>query len=131
MRSLLADRIIRNKKNSSVSILFISTPNMPKPDHKNEIYIGMALIGTTGLLIGLVMDSPLLMVIASFLGLVVGGFVGWLGGYRYMVIICVGVLVGAYFGYRTGDRDILIISAGTGGAIAGFMGAQLELFFKK
>ncbi|MCH2606770.1 MAG: hypothetical protein MKZ63_08520 [Nitrospinales bacterium] len=95
---------------------------MPKPDQKNEIYIGMALIGTTGLLIGLVMDSPLLMVIASFLGLVVGGF---------MVIICVGVLVGAYFGYRTGDRDILIIAAGTGGAIAGFMGAQLELFFKK
>ena len=59
---------------------------MPKPDHKNEIYIGMALIGTTGILIGLVMDSPLLMVIAGFLGLVVGGFVGWLGGYRYMVI---------------------------------------------
>ena len=104
---------------------------MPKPDQKNEIYLGMALIGTTGLLIGLVMDSPLLMVIASFLGLVGGGFVGWLGGYRYMVIICVGVLVGAYFGYRTGDRDILIIAAGTGGAIAGFMGAQLELFFKK
>ena len=39
---------------------------MPKPDQKNEIYIGMALIGTTGLLIGLVMDSSLLMVIASF-----------------------------------------------------------------
>ena len=104
---------------------------MPNPDQKNEIYIGMALIGTTGLLIGLVMDSPLLMVIATFLGLVVGGFVGWLGGYRYMVIICLGVIIGAYFGYRTGDRDILIIAAGTGGAIAGFMGAQLELFFKK
>ena len=53
-----------------------SYPHMPKPDQNNEIYIGMALIGTTGLLIGLVMDSPLLMVIATFLGLVVGGFVG-------------------------------------------------------
>ena len=48
---------------------------MPKPVQKNEIYIGMALIGTTGILIGLVMDSPLLMVIAGFLGLVVGGFI--------------------------------------------------------
>ena len=38
---------------------------MTNPDQKNEIYIGMALIGTTGLLIGLVMDSPLLMVIAT------------------------------------------------------------------
>ena len=90
----------------------------------------MVLIGTTGILIGLVMDSPLLMAIAGFLGMVVGGFIGWLGGRRYMVIICVGVLIGAWLGYRTGDRDILIIAAGTGGAIAGFMGAQIELFFK-
>ncbi|MZG53023.1 MAG: hypothetical protein F3743_10530 [Nitrospinae bacterium] len=104
---------------------------MAKSRGKKEIYLGMALIGTTGLLIGLVMDSPLLMTIAGFLGMVVGGFIGWLGGRRYMVIICIGVLIGAYLGYRTGDRDILIIAAGTGGAIAGFMGAQIELFFKK
>lgn len=104
---------------------------MAKSRNKKEIYLGMVLIGTTGLLIGLVMDSPLLMAIAGFLGTVVGGFVGWLGGRRYMVIICLGVLIGAWLGYRTGDRDILIIAAGTGGAIAGFVGAQLELFFKK
>ena len=104
---------------------------MIKSSNKKEIYIGMTLIGVTGLMIGLAVDSPLLMVIAGFLGMVIGGFVGWLGGRRYMVIICLGVLIGAYFGNRTGDRDILIIAAGTGGAIAGFMGAQLELFFKK
>jgi len=91
----------------------------------------MALIGTTGILIGLVIDSPLLMTIAGFLGTVVGGFVGWLGGRRFMVIICLGVLIGAYLGYRTGDLDILIIAAGTGGAIAGFMGAQIESFFSR
>ena len=104
---------------------------MPKPANKNEIYLGMALIGTTGILIGLVIDSPLLMAIAGFLGMVIGGFVGWLGGRRFMVIICLGVLIGAYLGYRTGDRDILIIAAGTGGAIAGFMGAQIESFFSR
>tara|TARA_A100001037_G_C14852573_1_gene501502 strand:+ start:364 stop:678 length:315 start_codon:yes stop_codon:yes gene_type:complete len=104
---------------------------MVKSSNKKEIYIGMTLIGVTGLMIGLAVDSLLLMVIAGFLGMVIGGFVGWLGGRRYMVIICLGVLIGAYFGNRTGDRDILIIAAGTGGAIAGFMGAQLELFFKK
>ena len=91
----------------------------------------MALIGTTGVLIGLVMDSPLLMAIAGFLGTVIGGFVGWLGGRRFMVIICLGVLIGAYLGYRTADRDILIIAAGTGGAIAGFIGAQIESFFSR
>ena len=104
---------------------------MVKSSNKKEIYIGMTLIGVTGLMIGLAVDSPLLMLIAGILGMVIGGFVGWLGGRRYMVIICLGVLIGAYFGNRTGDRDILIIAAGTGGAIAGFMGAQLELFFKK
>ena len=104
---------------------------MPKSYGKKEIYLGMTLIGATGLLIGLVMGSPLLMAIAGFLGIVIGGFGGWLGGRRYMGFICLGVLVGAYLGYRTGDRDILIIAAGTGGAIAGFIGAQLELFFKR
>ena len=101
------------------------------PANKKEIYLGMVLIGTTGILIGLVIDSPLLMTIAGFLGTVVGGFVGWLGGRRFMVIICLGVLIGAYLGYRTGDLDILIIAAGTGGAIAGFMGAQIESFFSR
>ena len=101
------------------------------PANKKEIYLGMALIGTTGILIGMVIDSPLLMTIAGFLGTVVGGFVGWLGGRRFMVIICLGVLIGAYLGYRTGDLDILIIAAGTGGAIAGFMGAQIESFFSR
>ena len=102
-----------------------------KPTNKKEIYLGMALIGITGVLIGLVMDSPLLMTIAGFLGTVIGGFVGWLGGRRFMVIICLGVLIGAYLGYRTADRDILIIAAGTGGAIAGFIGAQIESFFSR
>ena len=102
---------------------------MSKSNSKNEIYMGMVLMGATGLAMGFVVHSPLLMTIAGILGLVVGGFVGWIGGRRYMFIICLGVLTGAFFGYRTGDQDILIIAAGSGGAIAGFMGAQIEQFF--
>ena len=103
---------------------------MPNSKSKSEIYLGMGLMGMTGLAMGWVVHSPLLMTIACFLGLVVGGFVGWLGGRLFMVIICLGVLIGAYLGYRTGDRDILIIAAGSGGAIAGFMGAQIQQFFR-
>jgi energy-coupling factor transporter transmembrane protein EcfT len=102
---------------------------MPKSNSKNEIYMGMVLMGATGLAMGFVVHSPLLMTIAGILGLVVGGFVGWIGGRRYMFIICLGILIGAFFGYRTGDQDILIIAAGSGGAIAGFIGAQIEQFF--
>lgn len=103
---------------------------MPKLESKSDIYLGMGLMGMTGLAMGWVVHSPLLMAIACFLGLVVGGFVGWLGGRLFMVIICLGVLLGAYLGYRTGDQDILIIAAGSGGAIAGFIGAQIQQFFR-
>jgi hypothetical protein len=104
---------------------------MSESQNKSVIYLGMGLMGATGVAMGWVVHSPLLMTIAGVLGLVIGGFVGWLGGRRYMVIVCVGVLIGAVLGYQTGDQDILIIAAGSGGAIAGFMGAQIEQFFRR
>ncbi|MBT5867373.1 MAG: hypothetical protein HOH38_00885 [Nitrospinaceae bacterium] len=105
--------------------------NPPSPAHgKGEIYLGMILMGLTGVSIGWVVHSPLLMVIAGGLGTLIGGLVGWLGGRRFMIIICLGILLGAFLGYRTGDQDILIIAAGTGGAIAGFMGAQIQQFYR-
>ena len=103
---------------------------MPETQSKSTIYLGMGLMGLTGLAMGWVVHSPLLMTIAGLLGLVIGGFIGWLGGRLFMVIICLGVLLGAYLGYRTEDHDILIIAAGSGGAIAGFMGAQIQQFFQ-
>ncbi len=60
--------------------------------------MGMVLMGATGLAMGWVIHSPLLMIIAGTLGLVVGGFIGWIGGRRYMFIICLGVLIGAFLG---------------------------------
>ncbi|HIE42584.1 MAG TPA: hypothetical protein EYP95_05085 [Nitrospinaceae bacterium] len=104
---------------------------MPESQSKSTIYLGMGLMSLTGLAMGWVVHSPLLMVVAGGLGLVIGGFIGWLGGRLFMVIICLGVLLGAYLGYRTGDQDILIIAAGSGGAIAGFMGAQIQSFFPR
>ena len=88
-------------------------------------------MGTTGVLIGVVVDSEITMIVVGILGAFIGGLVGWAGGRVFLIIICFGVLIGAFLGYRTGDRDILIIAAGTGGAIAGFMGAQVSLFFNK
>ena len=98
---------------------------------RNDIPFGTLLMGTTGVLIGLVVDSAMAMIFVGFLGALIGGLVGWAGGRVFLIIICFGVLIGAFLGYRTGDRDILIIAAGTGGAIAGFMGAQVSLFFNK
>jgi len=88
-------------------------------------------MGATGLSMGWVVDSPMLMAVAGGLGAVIGGFIGWLGGRLYLLIICFGVLFGAWLGDLSGDRDILIMSAGTGGAIAGFLGNMIEMFVRK
>jgi len=98
---------------------------------KNNIYFGMGLLGVTGVLIGVVLHSPLLMAVAGALGVGVGGLLGWLGGKRYLVTICIGVLIGAALGYQAGDDDILIMAAGTGGAMAGFIANFLEQFHQK
>ena len=103
----------------------------PVSNTKSDIAFGIILLGTTGVLIGVAIHSEFAMIVAGLLGAVMGGFVGWLGGRMYLLIICCGVLIGAFLGYQMGDRDILIIAAGSGGAIAGFLGAQIELFLRK
>ena len=105
--------------------------DLSRKKSRNDIPFGALLMGTTGVLIGLVVDSAMAMIFVGILGALIGGLVGWAGGRVFLIIICFGVLIGAFLGYRTGDRDILIIAAGTGGAIAGFMGAQVSLFFNK
>lgn len=97
---------------------------------KNDIGFGALLLGTTGVLIGVVVDSQITIIVVGILGTLIGGLVGWAGGRIFLIIICCGVLIGAFLGYRTGDRDILIMASGTGGAIAGFFGAQVSLFLK-
>ena len=104
---------------------------MRKVKSKNDIIFGGLLLGSTGILIGVVIDSGLTMILSGVLGLSIGSLVGWLGGRNYLFIICFGVLIGALLGYQTGDRDILIMSSGAGGAISGFFGAQVQLFLSK
>ncbi len=99
--------------------------------NKNNIYLGMFLLGMTGVLIGVVLESPIASWVAGALGTLIGGFVGWLGGRRYLIIICLGAVVGAALGYQTGDKDILIMAAGSGAAISGFVANFMEMFRKK
>ncbi len=99
--------------------------------NKNNIYLGMFLLGMTGVLIGVVLESPAASLIAGALGTLIGGFVGWLGGRRYLIIICLGAVIGAILGYPAGDTDILIMATGSGAAISGFVANFMEMFRKK
>ncbi len=100
-------------------------------DRKKNIFLGMLLLGINGILIGVVVDSVMLSVIAGLLGTTMGAVIGWLGGLRYILTVCGGVALGAIIGWQSGDQDILIISAGTGGAMAGMIANQIESFMGK
>ena len=91
----------------------------------------MFLLGMTGVLIGVVLESLAAALIAGALGTLIGGFVGWLGGRRYLIIICLGAVIGAVLGYPAGDKDILIMAAGSGAAISGFFANFMEMFRRK
>ncbi len=104
---------------------------MSRTKSKNDIVFGSLLMGATGILIGVVVNNEMAMIIVGILGILIGGLVGWVGGRIFLIIVCFGVLMGTFLGYRTGDRDILIMASGTGGAIAGFLGAQVTLFLRK
>ena len=99
--------------------------------NRNNIYLGMFLLGMTGVLIGVVLESPIASLIAGALGTLIGGFVGWLGGRRYLIIICLGAVGGAVLGYPAGDKDILIMAAGSGAAISGFVANFMDMFRRK
>ena len=100
-------------------------------DRKRNIYLGIFLLGLNGILMGLVVHSTMLSFIAGGMGAVLGGCIGWLGGLRYLLIVCGGVVLGALIGWQVGDPDILIISAGSGGAISGMVANQIESFIGK
>ena len=99
-------------------------------NHPNLIF-GMVLMGSTGVLIGLILKSYIIISIMGFLGLIIGWLIGWVGGRRYLFIICLGLVLGTGLGYPTGDRDVIVMAAGSGAAIAGFCGAQMEQFIGK
>ena len=65
---------------------------------RNDIPFGALLMGTTGVLIGLVVDSAMAMIVVGVLGAFIGGLVGWAGGRVFLLIICFGVLIGTFLG---------------------------------
>jgi len=97
------------------------------PLHKwLDIVFGLAVMGTVGGLIGLIMGGGL-MPVAIVVGLVMCGGIGYLGGRRFLVSILVGSLLGGALAWVVAGPERISVGAGAGAAMGGFLGVQISM----
>ncbi|HET8720895.1 MAG TPA: hypothetical protein VFM24_02625 [Nitrospira sp.] len=97
------------------------------PVHKwFDIAFGLAVMGTVGALIGLIMGGGL-MPVAIGVGLAMGGFIGYLGGRRFLVSILIGTFLGGGLAWFVAGSDRISVGAGAGAAMGGFLGVQISM----
>jgi hypothetical protein len=97
------------------------------PLHKwLDIAFGLAVMGTVGVLIGLITGGGL-MPVAVAVGLAMGGVIGYLGGRRFLISILIGSLLGGALAWLVAGFDRISVGAGAGAAMGGFLGVQISM----
>ena len=92
--------------------------------------LGVSIMGTTGAVVGFYIGGLLSIMTGFLLGAVLGGFVSILGAQVFFYSILIGTLVGGVLALVAGGPDTFVIGAGSGGAIGGFIGINIEMFRK-
>ncbi|MGH7215730.1 MAG: hypothetical protein ACREIG_00685 [Nitrospiraceae bacterium] len=91
-----------------------------------DILFGMVVMGTVGTLIGMIAGGGI-MPLASGAGLVLGGFIGLMGGRRFLASILVGTLLGGALAWFIAGPERISVGAGAGAAMGGFLGVQISM----
>lgn len=91
-----------------------------------DIVFGLAVMGTVGTLIGLIMGGGL-MPVAIAVGLAMGGVIGYLGGRRFLISILIGSLLGGALAWLVAGVERISVGAGAGAAMGGFLGVQISM----
>ena len=91
-----------------------------------DIAFGLAVMGTVGTLIGLIMGGGL-MPVAIAVGLAMGGVIGYLGGRRFLISILIGSLLGGVLAWLVAGVERISVGAGAGAAMGGFLGVQISM----
>ena len=96
------------------------------PSKVMDILFGVAVMGTVGMLIGLIMGGGI-MPVASGLGFVIGGVIGFMGGRRFLVSFLVETLLGGALAWWVAGPERISAGAGAGAAMGGFLGVQISM----
>ncbi|HKY71981.1 MAG TPA: hypothetical protein VJL88_08690 [Nitrospira sp.] len=91
-----------------------------------DIAFGLAVMGTVGALIGLIMGGGL-MPVAIAVGLAMGGVIGYLGGRRFLISILIGSGLGGALAWLVAGAERISVGAGAGAAMGGFLGVQISM----
>lgn len=91
-----------------------------------DILFGVAVMGTVGTLIGLIMGGGMTPVAIGF-GSLLGAVVGFLGGRRFLISILVGTVLGGGLAWLVAGSDRMSVGAGAGAAMGGFLGVQISM----
>lgn len=91
-----------------------------------DILFGVAVMGTVGTLIGLIMGGGM-MSVAIALGSTLGAGVGYLGGRRFLTSILIGTVLGGALAWLVAGSDRISVGAGAGAAMGGFLGVQISM----
>jgi hypothetical protein len=98
----------------------MDAPVAMNPVHRwFDIAFGLAVMGTVGALIGIIMGGGL-MPIAIMVGLGMGGVIGFLGG-------LIGSVLGGALAWLVAGTERISVGAGTGAAMGGFLGVQISM----
>ncbi len=91
-----------------------------------DMVFGVAVMGTVGTLIGLIMGGGM-MPVAIGVGTIMGAVVGILGGRRFLISILIGTVLGGLLAWLVAGEDRISVGAGAGAAMGGFLGVQISM----
>jgi len=99
---------------------------------KNQLFdvgLGVAVMGTVGMLIGILMGGVFLYVSLG-IGVVLGAGVGFLGGRGFFLGILTGALLGGALAWAVSGSENITVGAGAGAAMGGFLGIWVGWVFE-
>ncbi len=88
-------------------------------------------MGITGATIGFYLGGIVLIILGLLLGSTLGVAVAEIGARRFFLSVLVGLLVGSTVSLLLGQEGTLVILAGTGAAVGGFIGINIELLRRR